>query len=51
VQVRGGVVVELQGLRERVEDLLGGMLVASLFEAKEAARARCGLPTRAVSRS
>jgi hypothetical protein len=29
----GGVVVELQGARERVEDLLGGMLVSPLFEA------------------
>jgi hypothetical protein len=28
----GGVVVELQGARERVEDLLGGMLVSPLFE-------------------
>jgi hypothetical protein len=28
-----GVIVELQGSRERFEDLLGGMLIAALLEA------------------
>ena len=42
MQMGSGVVVELQGSRQRIEDLLGGMLVAPLLEAHVVVAADAG---------